>query len=523
MIYRNPDLTADIPDCSFPEAVLRHADRLGDKPAFIEVVSGRFLTYTELKDRVLKTAEGLRELGVRPGDVVMLLAPNSIEFVVAFYAIDAAGATVAPVSPLATVPEIERQARQQRPSFFISIEARASDIAQATQTVRIRGSIVIGEHAGMIPFQHLEAGSSLPQPIKVDSARTVAALLSSSGTTGTPKSVMLTHRNLVSMACLKAGPHEIKQRDVVTGQLPLFHAFGVMITLAAVPYAGATSLLLQRFELETYLASIQGYRATRSYAPPPILLQLAKNPLVDSFDLSSLEIILSGAAPLGADIEAVVRRRVGCQVKQGYGLTECVPLLLGPDDAPESKQGSVGFPALNTEVRVVNLASGLDCSPGEQGEIWARGPQAFLGYLDDPDATRVSLDSAGWVHTGDLGYVDDDGYFYIVDRLKELIKYKAHQVAPAELEALLLTHPAVADAAVVRYPDDAAGEIPKAFVVVRSPIDAVDLMAWVADRVSPYKRIRLVEFVDVIPKSASGKILRRELIERDRVALAAPV
>ena len=177
----------------------------------------------------------------------------------------------------------------------------------------------------------------------------------------------------------------------------------------------------------------------------------------------------------------------------------------------------------NHEAMVVDLETGRSLGPGETGEIWMRGPNQMIGYLNDPEATATTLDADGWIHSGDLGYADEDGYFYIVDRLKELIKYKAYQVAPAELEALLLTHPAIGDAAVVRYPDEDAGEIPKAFVVVRAPLDADELMAWVAERVAPHKKVRMVEFVDVIPKSASGKILRRELIARDRDRSAALV
>ena len=221
---------------------------------------------------------------------------------------------------------------------------------------------------------------------------------------------------------------------------------------------------------------------------------------------------------MGGEIQDAVQRRVGCVVKQGYGLTEVIPITMAPNDTPREKNGTVGILSPSMEVRIVDPGSGADVPVGEPGELWARAPQVMAGYLNDPDATAATLDGEGWIHTGDLGYADEDGYFYIVDRLKELIKYKAYQVAPAELEALLLTHPAVADAAVIRSPDEDAGEVPKAFVVARVPVDADELMAWVAERVAPYKKIRKVEFIDVIPKSASGKILRRELIERDRAA-----
>jgi acyl-CoA synthetase (AMP-forming)/AMP-acid ligase II len=283
--------------------------------------------------------------------------------------------------------------------------------------------------------------------------------------------------------------------------------------------AGATIVTMPRFDLEQFLDLIERHRVTRAYVVPPIALALGKHPAVEGRDLSSLRTIMSGAAPLGGDLAEQVAARVVTKVIQGYGLTETSPVthLIRPDG--ENRPGSIGPPLPNTECRVVDPESGEDVAAGERGELWIRGPQVMRGYLNNPAATEATIDADGWLHTGDIATSDADGYFRIVDRLKELIKYKGFQVAPAELEALIATHPAVADVAVVGVPDEEAGELPKAYVVpADGGIDPDELIAFVAERVAPQKRIRLVEVTDEIPKSPSGKILRRVLIERERAA-----
>jgi acyl-CoA synthetase (AMP-forming)/AMP-acid ligase II len=274
---------------------------------------------------------------------------------------------------------------------------------------------------------------------------------------------------------------------------------------------------MPKFDLEEFLRLLQDQRITRAYVAPPIVLALAKHPLVDKYDLSELKSIFSGAAPLDASMERACTERLGSEVMQGWGLTETSPVVTTNYNSPGGpRPGSVGVPLPNTEMRVVDPATGADVSRGETGELLVRGPQVMKGYLNAPEATAAMLDQDGWLHTGDLGLIDEQGYVFIVDRVKELIKYKGLQVAPAELEAVLLSHPRVADAAVVRFPDEEAGEVPKAFVVARDPVDPGELMAYVAERVAPHKKVRQVEFVEEIPKAASGKILRRLLMDRDR-------
>jgi acyl-CoA synthetase (AMP-forming)/AMP-acid ligase II len=280
---------------------------------------------------------------------------------------------------------------------------------------------------------------------------------------------------------------------------------------------------MPRFNLEQFLQTLQNYEVTFAHLVPPIILDLAKHPLVDRYDLSKLRAINSGAAPLGEAVARACAERLGCIVKQGYGLTEASPVThaVSTDPPDRIKLASVGSCLSNTEGKVVDLATGTELGPHQQGEIWVRGPQVMKGYLNHPNATAAAIDAEGWFRTGDIGYADEDGYFYIVDRAKEMIKYKGFQVAPAELEAILTAHPAIADAAVIPSPDEAAGEVPKAFVVLRGEITPEEIMAFLAERVAPHKKIRRVEIIEQIPKSPAGKLLRRVLIEREREAMEA--
>lgn len=516
MIFRSPYPDIEIPNVPITRLAFRHADRLATKPALIDASSSRQLTHGELRDAIDRVAAGLAEYGVRQRDVVAFYAPNSIEYVIAFHAVASLGATISAVNPTYLPAELERQLVLHNAKHLIVAEALLDRANEAIDDLPLHDLVVIGNATGHTSIDDLVKTAANPPRIEIDPEHDVAAILCSSGTTGTPKGVMLTHKALGSMALTLASSSGISENDVIPAHLPFFHAFGVLSTLTTGLVMGLTNVVLPRFDFEQYLKLIQDHRVTRTFATPPILVQLAKNPIVANYDLSSLRVITCGAAPLSAETEALVRARVGCQINQGYGMTECVPSHLCPDDLPPGKQGSVGVCVANHQAMVVDAATGYPVGPGQTGEIWMRGPTQMTGYLNDPEVTAATLDSDGWIHTGDLGYADEDGYFYIVDRLKELIKYKAYQVAPAELEALLLTHPSVADVGVVRYPDEEAGEIPKAFVVARAPIDTDDLMDWVAERVAPYKKVRKVEFTDVIPKSASGKILRRELIARDQ-------
>jgi 4-coumarate--CoA ligase len=294
--------------------------------------------------------------------------------------------------------------------------------------------------------------------------------------------------------------------------LPFFHIYGMEVLMNLGLAVGATIVTMPRFDLEQFLSLHETHRVTRSYVAPPIVLALAKHPAVDGFDLSSLIQMTSGAAPLSAELALEASERIGCEIVQGYGLTETSPVTHATP-LGHFKPGTVGPALPSTEVMIVDPESGERLGIDRDGEVWIRGPQVMKGYLDKPEATAATIDPDGWLHTGDIGHVDADGHLSVVDRLKELIKYKGFQVPPAELEAVLLGHPAVADAAVVGRPDEEAGEVPVAFVVLKPGEEAspAGLAAFVAGRVAHYKRLAGVVLLDEIPKSASGKILRRVL------------
>jgi acyl-CoA synthetase (AMP-forming)/AMP-acid ligase II len=504
-----------IPDLTLPQFVLGAADRRGSKRALVDAATGHELSYAGLAVAVRESAAGLSARGVRPGDVLALCAPNCIEFAVAWYAATSIGAVVTTVNPLCTGDEISRQLRQTGARWLVATSGPVEQKLRAVipGTAIMETFVIGGPAAGTIPFGSLRAAGSAPaEPV---SASDVALLPTSSGTTGLPKSVELTHQNLVASLCQTRLAHPVAEDDVVIAALPLFHIYGLQITLNLPLLAGATVVILPRFELAAFLRAIQDHGVTSAAVVPPMILGLAAAGVVDDYDLSTLRLVTSAAAPLGADLARACARRLGCRVRQAYGMTEVSGgTHIAPDAGPD-RPDSVGPPLPGVECRIVDPGTGADLRPGEPGELLVRTAGAMRGYLGDPQATAATIDPGGWVHTGDIVRADADGWFYVTDRVKELIKYKGYQVAPAELEAILLTHPAVADAAVVRRPDALAGEIPKAFIVLRAPASAQELMAWVAGRVASYKRVRQVEFIDSIPKSPAGKILRRLLVERD--------
>ena len=279
---------------------------------------------------------------------------------------------------------------------------------------------------------------------------------------------MLTHANLVANVAQLAVSESISEQDTLIGLIPFFHSYGLTVNMNYALAVGATIVTLPRFEIEQFLQTVESYGVTFAALAPPTMVMLAKHPTVDNFDLSRLKVIVSGGAPLGADVTNACRFRVGCHVKQGFGLTEASPVThMCPTDRAGIKIGSVGALLANTECRIVDPESAAELGPDQPGELWIRGPQIMKGYLNRPGATDLTITPDGWLRTGDLGFADEDGFFTIVDRLKEMIKYKGHQVAPAELEAILLSHPAVGDAAVIPSPDEEAGEVPKAYVVCR--------------------------------------------------------
>ena len=515
MLLKSPHPDITVPDIALHRFGLERAVQRGEKPALVDAASGRTLTYAQLGAQVERVAAGLAARGFKQGDVLGLFMPNCPEFALAFHGTLAAGGVVTTINSLSTVQDAAYQLRDARARFLVTVPSFMDRAAPAAQQVGVEEIFVLGSAPGATSLAALlETGAPAPRPA-VAPARDLAVLPYSSGTTGFPKGVVLTHRNLVANLLQTGWVAHVAEQDRIIAVLPFFHIYGMQVVLNLALWRGATVVTMPKFELEPFLATVQQYRITRAFVVPPLVLALAQHPTVDRYDLSSVRAMMSGAAPLEADLEIACARRLGCGFIQGYGLTEASPVTHANSDEPgKCKPGTVGQLLPNTECRIVDVATGADLGPDEDGELLIRGPQVMQGYLNNPEATAATLDADGWLHTGDIGHVDGDGYFTIVDRLKELIKYKGFQVPPAELEAVLRGHPAVADAAVVPLADRECGEVPKAFVVLRGEVSAADLMAYVAERVAPYKRIRALEVIDAIPKSPSGKILRRVLKER---------
>jgi acyl-CoA synthetase (AMP-forming)/AMP-acid ligase II len=517
-----PDV--EIPEISITELVLGPALARGDTPAMIDGASGRTLSYAGLVDMVRRLATGFAAHGLTKGDVLGIYSPNLPEYAAAFHAAASIGGTITTVNPLYTPRELAQQLNDCNASYLLTVPALMDSAREALRQVpSIREVFVLGEAEGATAFASLLTHGDQPPAVLIDPKADLVALPYSSGTTGLPKGVMLTHYNMVAqLITAKARPDLVfpGENDTLLAFLPYFHIYGINIFLCYGVWQGARIVSMPRFDLEQYLELVQRYGVTYLHLVPPLVIALAKHPLVDKYDLSKAKWALSAAAPLGAPAAEAFTRRLGTQLVQAYGMTEVSGATHVGSCAPgKIKSTSAGTLLPNAECLVVDPATDEGVGRGQQGEIWVRSPQVMRGYLGRPEATAATIDQDGWLHTGDVGYVDDDGDVFIVDRVKELIKYKGLQVAPAELEAILLGHPAVADAAVIPSPDEEAGEVPKAFVVLRSPTPAEELMAFVAERVAPHKKVRKLQFIDAIPKSPSGKILRRVLIEQERSAV----
>lgn len=521
MIFRSPHAPVAIPEISITDYILSSASSHGTKPALIDGTTGRTITYSQFGPMVHQLAAGFARYGVKKGESFAIYCPNLPEYVAAFHAITKLGASVTMVPPLFTDAEIETQLKDSQARYILTVPQLAGRARKLADISGIRQIFVIGEAEGAVPLTSLLINEQLPD-VSIAPKEDLAALPYSSGTTGFPKGVMLTHYNLVAMLCQMEAVEPFSSDDVLICVVPMYHLYGLHIVANLALRRGATVVTLPRYDEQEFLRTLDKYRVTVAPLVPPLVLALSRSAVVDDFDLSSLRLVHCGAASLADEIARACSKRLHCEIRYGYGLTEVSPLshATAPNIAPH-KPGSVGFCLPNTECRIVDPVSGSDLDANEEGEIWLRGPQVMKGYLGNPTATAEMLTEDGWLKSGDIGYVDEEGQLFVVDRLKELIKYKGRQVAPAELEALLLTHPLIRDAAVVPIADEEAGEVPKAFVVLNDSSTVVDreildeeIMSFVASRIAPHKRIREVEFVSEIPKSPAGKILRRVLMER---------
>lgn len=489
--------------------------------AFVDSVTGAEHTYRDTLQAASRLARQLQEDGVAKGDRIAIFAPNSTEYVVAFHAILLAGGTVTTMNPLYREREIEHQMR----------DSGAKAIFAAGTCKELAESVSGGRTVYTLDDAWLMAGSSPGEhkPVAIDPREDLAVLPYSSGTTGGPKGVMLTHYNVTSNIRQTIATGLVDGYSVLIDFLPFFHIYGMVVLMNAGIATGSKQVVMPRFEPEPFLRLIGQYGATNLFVAPPVMLALANLPETVPVDLSSVRFIMSGAAPLPVDVGRRVAERYEVTVLQGYGMTEASPVthvsMIGRD-----KPGSVGPPVSDTTQKVVDMQSGAELGFDEIGELLVEGPQVMKGYLNNDAASAETLRverspeadeepwKGRWLRTGDVVSMDEDGYVTIHDRAKEMIKYKGYQIAPAELEALLVEHPAVVDAAVIPKFDAESGEVPKAFVVLREgqSLTADEVASFVASRVAPYKKVREVEFIGAIPKNPSGKILRRELIEQER-------
>ncbi|KAG7381843.1 hypothetical protein PHYPSEUDO_005626 [Phytophthora pseudosyringae] len=516
MIFRSKCPTLLIPDdASIWSVVEQHARTIGGKPAFICGLTDKTLTFAELLRQAKQVCAGLAANGFKKGDIVILHSFNCLEYIVAFLALNRLGAICSPSSPLFNGKELANQIKTAEAVAIISHKKFAKVALEAAGLGGIPLSRVytLGQAdrpSGLQSIENLIA-MNLPFPnIPPIDSHQVVTLPFSSGTTGRPKGVELTARAMFASGRIP-GYRESKT-GAVLGILPFFHIMMTMnfhVTL----YHGKPMIVLPGFTPETFLRTVEKYKLDMINLAPPLVTFLAKNPIVDKYDLSHVKHVKSGGAPLGKEVERAVMERLGIRVLQGYGMTEFVGC--GCRTYPNIvRDGSSGTLHPNTELRVKDLETGEDLPANKTGELLFRTPAMMKGYFKNPGATRAAFTENGFLRTGDLGYIDDDGFIFIVDRLKELIKYKGHQVAPAEVEDVVNSHPLVADSCCVRGHNLMTGEeIPKAFVVLKGgeTLTSEALIAYVAAKVAGHKRVREVEFTDVIPKSLSGKILRRKL------------
>src|SRR5438270_1899340 len=523
MIVRSPLADLSLPNLDFSSFVLERGRRLPDKAALIDGVTGETLTFGEFTSRVDVLAGGLLGRGLRPGDVVAVCGPNSPAFALAAHAVWRAGAVVVTVNPLFTEREMLQELADAGARMLLVAPEALERAVPAARQAGLAEVISLGEAAGLASLASVAAGAAPPPRPAVDPRRDAALILYSSGTTGLPKGVVLTHANLMAALYQLHSGDLAREDDVLIGLSPFFHVVGLNGILNLSLFAGATLVTMARYQFAGFLCLLQDRRVSSAFLTPPVVQELIRQPAVERFDLSSLRSILCAAAPLGPELEQAAADRLGCVVRQGYGMTEASGPITTTLSA-DIRRGSVGLLVPSTESKIIDLADGHALSAGEPGAILVRGPQVMRGYLNQPEATAATLEPDGWLHTGDVGFFDADGFLWVVDRVKEIIKYKAYQVAPAELEGVLMSHPAVADAAVVPSPDAEAGEGPKAVVILRPATTAseAELLAFVAERVAPYKRVRRLELADSIPRSPTGKILRRLLVERERAARTAP-
>ncbi len=509
-IFASPFADIPVTDQSITQRVFAGLKYRPDEVVLTDGPTGRGLTAQAFMDQVMQLAGGLTAAGYGAGHTVAIMAPNIPEYCVIFHAVAWGGGTITTLNPTYTAHEVAHQIKDASAELLITIPDFMETAQEGAGDIPV---IAIGSDA----FGAL-LGDPIAAQVPVDLDVHTVVLPYSSGTTGLPKGVMLSHRNLVVNVDQIIAAASLKPGETAAGFLPFFHIYGMTVLMNCHLAGGGAIVTMPRFDLPLFLHICQEFKARRMWIVPPVALALAKHPLIDDYDLASVAQVFSGAAPLGAELSNAVGTRLDCISLQGYGMTELAPVShVTPGGA--NRPGASGQAVPNTQCRIVDIDSGADLGPDQEGELWIKGPQVMQGYLNNPKATAETITDDGWLRTGDIARIDADGYMFITDRLKELIKYKGFQVAPAELEATLVAMEGITDAAVIGIPDDEAGELPIAFVIAGDPApDEAAVKAHLNDQLAHYKQVHQVHFVDDIPKSASGKILRRLL--RDQMAKA---
>ncbi|KAI4314542.1 hypothetical protein L6164_027440 [Bauhinia variegata] len=521
-IYYSKHVSLDLPNDPFLDTVsFIFSHRHNGASALIDSSTGHSISYPELFSMVKSMAFGLHEMGISQGDVVLLLIPNSIYYSVVLLGVLYLGAIVTPLNPLSSVSEIRKHIADCDVSLAFTVPEQVKKLQPSgIPIIEVPENMKDLKHVCFSSFFNLISGSFDLLSRPVIKQEDTAAIMYSSGTTGVSKGVVLTHKNLISMVQLfvrfEASQHEYSSsKNVFLAVLPMFHIYGLSLFAIGLLSLGSTVIVLRKFDINEVIKAIDKYKVTHFPVVPPILTALTKRLKGSSgSNLQSLIQVSCGAAPLSRKIiEGFVQTLPHVDFIQGYGMTESTAVgTRGFNTEKFRNYSSIGLLAPNMEAKVVDWNTGSSMPPGSSGELWLRGPAIMRGYLNNELATLSTIDKDGWLRTGDVVYFDQDGYLYISDRLKDIIKYKGFQIAPADLEDVLMWHPEVVDAAVAGVMDEESGEIPVAFVVrkIGSVLSHEAIMDYVAEQVAPHKKIRKVVFTDSIPRSAAGKILRRQ-------------
>ncbi|KAG5059070.1 4-coumarate--CoA ligase-like 6 [Glycine soja] len=522
-IYHSKHAPVDLPNDPFLDLVsFIFSHRHNGVSALVDSSSGCSISYPKLLPLVKSVASGLHRMGVSQGDVVLLLLPNSIYYPIVFLAVLYIGAIVTPLNPLSSVYEIRRQVSECGVSLAFTVPENEKKLEPLGISVIAVPENEKGLKDGCFSCfcDLISCDFDLPKRpvIKQDDT---AGILYSSGTTGVSKGVVLSHKNLVAMVELfvrfEASQYEGScLRNVYLAVLPMFHVYGLSLFAVGLLSLGSTVVVMRKFDIDEVVRVIDEYKVTHFPVVPPMLTALIKRAKgVNGGEFQSLVQVSSGAAPLSMGvINEFIRAFPNVDFIQGYGMTESTAVgTRGFNTEKFRNYSSIGLLAPNMEAKVVDWNTGAFLPPGSSGELRLRGPSIMTGYLNNEEVTMSTIDKDGWLHTGDVVYFDHDGYLHISDRLKDIIKYKGFQIAPADLEAVLILHPEIVDVAVTRAMDEETGEIPVAFVVrkVGSVLSPKHIMDFVAEQVAPYKKVRKVFFTDKIPRSATGKILRKQL------------